>query len=115
MSTNANFIQAVQKNLPTLEQYVPVVARVHGGSHPEFRDVRAVFDEIVAEIQKTGAERAVLGTQFEKLRAITGDYAVPPDVCESWEAVYAMLAELDAAYSAANSAAYAAAGRPDNG
>lgn len=36
--------------------------------------------------------------EFVKLREITDNYTVPGDVCESYEAVYNMLAELDRAY-----------------
>ena len=39
-------------------------------------------------------------TRFVKLREITDNYTVPGDVCESYEAVYNMLAELDKAYEA---------------
>lgn len=100
MITDSSFLQAVQKNLDLLEQYVPVVARVHGGSHNEFHQVRAIFDEIVDEIKKGDAGKADLAGRFESLRKITGNYTVPSDVCESYEAVYGMLSELDAAYSA---------------
>lgn len=104
MITDNSFLQAVQKNLGLLEQYVPVVARVHGASHNEFHQVRAIFDEIVDEIvdeiKKGDAGKADLAGRFESLRKITGNYTVPSDVCESYEAVYGMLSELDAAYSA---------------
>ena len=109
MSTDTSFIQAIQKNLATLSQYVPVVARVHGGSHPEFHQVRAIFDELAAEINKAGADKADLGGQFKRLRTLTGKYTVPSDVCESYEAVYTMLAELDAAYTASHQTANGAA------
>ena len=39
--TDKNKFNAVkEKHLPLLEQYVPIVARVHGGSHPEFHEVK---------------------------------------------------------------------------
>jgi len=34
------------------------------------------------------------------LRETTNNYTVPDDVCESYEAVYNMLSELDKAYHA---------------
>ena len=97
MSEQLTFSQAKEKNLKTLKQYVPVVARVHGASHPEFHDVRKVFDTIV---EKANEEKPQLNEEFAKLREITDDYKVPGDVCESYEAVYKMLAELDNAYQA---------------
>ncbi|MGI6150536.1 MAG: iron-sulfur cluster repair di-iron protein, ric [Christensenellales bacterium] len=93
------FNEAKAKYMKTLKMYVPVVARVHGQSHPEFHEVHALFDAL---IKKTEAQpdQPELGEEFSKLRKITKDYAVPDDVCESYEAVYSMLAELDRAYHA---------------
>jgi len=94
------FGEARERYLPMLEQYVPVVARVHGPTHPEFYDVKQVFDKIVAKLEAAGEEKPELDAEFEKLRQITGNYTVPGDVCETYEAVYNMLAELDKAYQA---------------
>ena len=96
MSEPLTFKQANKKYLKTLEQYVPVVARVHGEHHPEFHDVRAVFDEI--KVKAASPVIPDLSSEFARLRKITNNYEVPGDVCESYEAVYSMLAELDKAY-----------------
>ncbi|MDD4295674.1 MAG: iron-sulfur cluster repair di-iron protein, ric [Ruminiclostridium sp.] len=98
MSTKLTFNQAKDKHIKVLEQYVPIVSRIHGGSHPEFYEVRKLFDVIRAKIKEAGANKAELNDEFAKLREITDDYTVPGDVCESYEAVYNMLAELDKAY-----------------
>ena len=100
MSKELSFDQAKEKNFKVLEKYVPVVARVHGGSHPEFHDLHKVYDEIVKKTKEAGAEKPELDEEFAKLREITDDYTVPGDVCESYEAVYNMLEELDKAYKA---------------
>jgi regulator of cell morphogenesis and NO signaling len=92
------FDQVKERNLERLELYVPVVARVHGGSHPEFHDVRKVFDAISAKIREAGANTPELEDEFNELRQVTDNYTVPTDVCETYEAVYNMLAELDEAY-----------------
>lgn len=92
------FNDAVEQNLGRLEQYVPVVARVHGGSHPEFHDVKKVFDEISVKVKNAGKEKPDLDNEFKELREITDNYTVPGDVCESYEAVYNMLEEVDKAY-----------------
>ena len=94
------FNQIKEKNIARLEQYVPVVVGVHGGSHPELHDVGKVFKEINAKIKSAGSEKAELDNEFKQLRQITDNYLVPSDVCESFEAVYNMLAELDKAYQA---------------
>lgn len=90
-----------KKNLfPRLEQYVPVVARVHGKNHPEFHEVHKLFAVINEKTKKAGSEMPELSEEFAKLREITNNYTVPVDVCESYEAVYNMLAEVDKAYQA---------------
>jgi regulator of cell morphogenesis and NO signaling len=79
---------------------VPVVARVHGAHHPEFHEVRRLFEEIKAKVEAAGGGQADLAREFAQLRELTDNYKVPGDVCESYAAVYEMLAELDAAYQA---------------
>jgi regulator of cell morphogenesis and NO signaling len=92
------FNEVKEKYLERLGQFVPVVARVHGGTHPEFHEVRKLFDEINAKIKEAGSEKPELDNEFKQLREITNNYTVPSDVCESYEAVYNMLAEVDKAY-----------------
>lgn len=98
MSKQLTFNQIKENRFKTLEQYVPIVARVHGGNHPEFHEVHNVFDTIITKTKKAGAEKPELNKEFSKLREITDNYKVPGDVCESYETVYNMLAELDKAY-----------------
>lgn len=100
MTNDLIFKEAKKLHLQKLKQYVPVVAKVHGGSHPEFHQVRDLFDTILEKTKEAGTKRPDLGHEFARLREITNDYTVPGDVCESYEAVYDMLAELDKAYHA---------------
>ena len=100
MSKKLAFNQIKVGHLKTLEQYVPIVARVHGKSHPEFHEVHKLFDAINKKIKEAGLEKPGLDDELEQLREITNNYTVPGDVCESYEAVYNMLAELDEAYQA---------------
>lgn len=100
MPTQTAFNQARKKYLKTLAQYVPVVARVHGSNHPEFHDVQKYFEVIYLKIKDTGTQKPDLNSEFERLRAITNSYTIPDGVCETYAAVYNMLAELDKAYQA---------------
>ena len=100
MSKQSTFNEVRERHFRTLEQYVPVVARVHGGNHQEFHEVRKLFDTINRKAKEAGPERPALNEEFAKLREITNNYSVPGDVCESYEAVYKMLAEVDKAYQA---------------
>lgn len=100
MENKQAFNEATAKHLQTLKQYVPIVAKVHGKNHPEFYEVRKLFDALDKKIKDSGLEGSALNEEFAKLREITNNYTVPGDVCESYEAVYKMLAELDQAYQA---------------
>ena len=92
------FNEAVEQNLERLEQYVPVVAKVHGRNHPEFYDIKKIFDEISVKVKSTKSGKPILDNEFRELRQITDNYTVPGDVCESYEAVYNMLEEVDKIY-----------------
>jgi regulator of cell morphogenesis and NO signaling len=98
MTNKLTFNEVKEKHFQTLKQYVPIVARVHGGNHPEFHEVRKLFDTIIEKTKEAGSKRPELSEEFAKLREITDKYTVPGDVCESFEAVYSMLAEMDKAY-----------------
>jgi iron-sulfur cluster repair protein YtfE (RIC family) len=100
MSKQLSFNEVKEKYFAMLEQYTPIVERVHGGSHPEFYEVRKLFDAINEKVKKAGSARPDLKEEFAKLREVTDNYTVPGDVCESYEAVYKMLAEADATYQA---------------
>jgi len=100
MTDTLTFNEAMKKHLQTLKQYVPIVARVHGSHHPEFHEVRRLFDTIVEKTKEAGPNKPELNEEFARLREITGTYTVPDGVCESYEAVYSMLADLDRAYRA---------------
>ncbi len=100
MSNKTNFNEVKEKNLQLLEQYVPVVLRVHGPSHPEFYDVEKEYVSLSAKIDEAGSEKPDLKDEFSNLREITDNYRIPSGVCETYEAVYNMLAELDEAYKA---------------
>lgn len=100
MDNKRTFSEVKAEHLQTLKRYVPVVARVHGKSHPEFHEVHKLFAAVTKKIEKAASARPELGEEFAGLREITHDYTVPSDVCESYEAVYKMLAELDRAYHA---------------
>lgn len=99
MSKQLTFDQTMDKNSKTLKLYVPIVARVHGESHPEFYELHKLYDEIILKIEQARPGKANLSEEFSELRRLTNNYTIPDDVCESYEAVYNMLAEIDKAYN----------------
>ncbi len=98
MSKQLTFNEVKGTHFKTLSQYVPIVDRVHGAHHPEFHKVRSLFEEINEKTKKAGTNKPELNEEFKNLREITNNYTVPGDVCESYEAVYNMLEEIDKAY-----------------
>ncbi|ADY14381.1 hypothetical protein SpiBuddy_2570 [Sphaerochaeta globosa str. Buddy] len=98
MSNTTAFADVKKQYLKVLKQYVPIVDRVHGSNHPEFHEVRRVFETMVKNIEQAGTKYPSLQEEFAMLRTITHDYRVPQDVCESYEAVLFMLSKLDEAY-----------------
>ncbi len=100
MTNNTTFDKVKTRLFPVLKHYVPIVDRVHGEHHPEFHEVRSVFESLVKKTEAQGTEKPELSEEFNKLKEITDNYTIPGDVCESYTAVYNMLAELDSAYLA---------------
>lgn len=98
--TNLTFNEAKEKHFERLNQFTPIVDRVHGENHPEFHEVKDLWETIYEKTEAAGSDKPALDPEFAKLREITADYEVPGDVCESYEAVYNMLEEVDAAYQA---------------
>ncbi len=98
MAKELTFEKVKKVHFKKLELFVPVVARVHGEHHPEFHEVRKIYDVIVQKANEAGSDKPNLNDEFVKLREITDNYTVPGDVCESYEAVYNMLEEVDKAY-----------------
>lgn len=90
-----NFETVLNKYANTLKQYVPIVERVHGPSHPEFYEVKKAYDNLINQISENDSD---LDKSFKDLRTASNNYTVPSGVCETYEAVYNMLSELDAAY-----------------
>lgn len=90
-----NFNEVKAEYWDKLKMYVPIVDRVHGNSHPEFHEVKRVFDTLSDKLSRDDD----VTSEFEELRGITSDYTVPSDTCESYEAVYHMLRDLDQAYN----------------
>ena len=84
------------EHLDKLDLYVPVVDRVHGDSHPEFHEVKKRFNLMREKLLADPS--GDLSQDFEILRDITSYYFVPDDVCETYEAVYQMLHDLDKAW-----------------
>lgn len=96
--TNTRFATITTEDIERLEQFIPIVERVHGKENPEFMEVRKLFNQLNEKLQAAGAEDPDLKKEFKELRKVTNNYEVPRDVCESYEAVYEMLEKLEHVY-----------------
>lgn len=92
------FAEAKEKYFDRLNQFTPIVDRVHGDNHPEFHEVKSLWESIYEKSEDTDSDKPELDNEFQQLREVTDNYTVPGDVCESYEAVYNMLEEVDTAY-----------------
>lgn len=81
------------RHLEKAAEFAPLIESVHGEHHPELTRVR----EITEQLMGAPADPKPL---FAELRAVTDNYAIPDDVCETFEAVYRSLSRADAAASA---------------
>ncbi|WP_203568406.1 hypothetical protein [Aestuariimicrobium ganziense] len=70
-------------------ELAPIIERVHGEHHPELTRVR----EITELLSAPGADVTAL---FSELRTVTSGYAIPDDVCETFEATYQALEQAEA-------------------
>lgn len=100
MSKKNSFQEVKRTYFGQLEKFVPVVDRVHGGSHPEFHDVKRVWETINMKTKVAGNTKPDLTDEFKELREITNNYLVPSDVCETYEWVYNVLKIVDEAFNA---------------
>ena len=66
MNKNENFTKAKEKYFKKLEQLIPIVDRVHGGNHPEFHEVRKVFN-IILMMSSINCLKSLITTRFQEM------------------------------------------------
>lgn len=79
----------MNRNLAKAVEFAPLIERVHGANHPELTRVRELTEAL------PGADRERTTQLFTELRTVTGDYAVPADGCEAFQATYRALERAD--------------------
>jgi len=87
----------MESTFKKLDLFVPTVDKVHGKHHEEFHEVRSIYENIRRKV-KEGSNDVDLNDEFKRLREITDNFKVPSDVCESYEAVFTMLQEVEKEY-----------------
>ena len=81
-----------EENNAILDVYTKAIAKVHRQHHPEVFQVRQVYEQIQKKIREGNLD---VKDEFKKLRDLTGNYAIPNDVCDAFRATYALLATFD--------------------
>lgn len=71
-------------------ELAPIIERVHGEHHPELTRVRELTEQLAAA--GPGADVQAI---FDELRVVTSDFAIPDDVCETFEATYEALQQVE--------------------
>ena len=84
-----------QSLIKSLNQYFPIVSRVHGSHHPEIVTVKDLYYHFIKQEQPTSLD---VSTFFNQVRDTTNNYQVFDDVCESYQAIYRMLKQLEQEY-----------------
>lgn len=81
----------VEQPLAKAAELAPIIERVHGEHHPELTRVREITELLSAAAPGTDVKAL-----FSELRTVTSDYAIPGDVCETFEATYQALEQAEA-------------------
>lgn len=81
-----------EANDEMLDLYTDAITKAHGKNHPEVFDVRKVYEIIQHKIRDNNLD---LSNEFSELRALTKDYTIPDDACETFTKTYQLLKQFD--------------------
>ena len=84
--------QFFEANDEMLDLYTNAITKAHGKNHPEVFDVRKVYETIQHKIRDKNLD---LSNEFSELRALTKDYTIPDDACETFTKTYQLLKQFD--------------------
>ncbi|TDW26064.1 hypothetical protein EDD63_10285 [Breznakia blatticola] len=80
----------IQEHQERLDLYTKAIVNAHGQHHPEVYEVR----ELYKEIEMRSLHHQDIQQTVARLKAVTSDFAVPSDVCQTFLQTYEMLGEL---------------------
>ena len=90
-----NCSKSVRDAFKELDAVLPVVQRVHGGTHPELEKVDWLVGALQAGLSE-GIDRSELNGILDRLREVTGGYTAPSDACGGFQKEYRLLSPIDA-------------------
>ncbi len=95
---NVTFAGVLKEEVPLIEEYMPVLVKVHGENHPELAQVQEVFLKLNKKVQAEDIDQLDIAPEFMEIRQITNNYTIPKDACETYIATYEMLQAVEIAY-----------------
>ena len=84
--------QFFEANDEMLDLYTNAITKAHGKNHPEVFDVRKVYETIQHKSRDNNLD---LSKELSELRALTKDYTIPDDACETFTKTYQLLKQFD--------------------
>lgn len=81
----------MENQLTVLNKVLPTVVRVHGSEHPELKEVKVVYEELVTALEQKADPKPTMA----KLKALTNDFTLPTDACDAYRKVYQAFKELE--------------------
>ena len=72
--------------LEELDLLMAKVARVHGDSHPELKEINAIYPELKAALQ--AGDYGTAGAKLKKAAELSGDFTLPADACQAYTRLY---------------------------
>ncbi|MCZ8466532.1 iron-sulfur cluster repair di-iron protein, ric [Streptococcus uberis] len=80
----------LRQNEDKLELYTKAITKAHGKNHPEVFEVSRLYETIKAKVDKGDDFTA----EIAQLKDITNDFAIPDDVCATFEETYKLLKKV---------------------
>ncbi|MDO5375631.1 MAG: hypothetical protein Q4F01_05520 [Staphylococcus rostri] len=82
----------LEANRKTLDLYTNAITKEHGQNHPEVFEVRKLYLAMQHKMDNGNWE---MQDELEQLAAITNNFAIPSDACETLTQTYQMFQKLN--------------------
>ncbi len=83
----------VASNKENMDLYTSILPRVHGPNHPDVIEVEPLYNNLTAAV--AAGDQAKVDSLFGEIRAVTHDYRIPEDACDTYKATYKFLKQAD--------------------
>lgn len=80
----------LRQNEDKLELYTQAITKAHGKNHPEVFEVRRLYETIKDKVDNGDN----FTEEITQLKKVTNNFAIPNDVCATFEGTYKLLKEV---------------------